>query len=324
MLFDLAEGAGTVLLTSDQAGWLEAALDVAGLRGRIPVVVVDPEEAAQPNTARRLELGPELLVVPADRRRELRPVDIGPAGFAAGAMWCLDTLTSNNSKSSIWAVGPMVGGGLGLAAWSNRQVDRHGPQAHGRIVAAGIGWGLAHAVAGTATMGRTRAANGIQRYPFLTGLDTMGLVLPLYFPDFTLPQRAAVAAGLAAIVGVGLVLMPEPVVWSHLACELLWSVAPTLSIVGLGDGLRQNAERLNSQLASEEEAAVGRAFAEGRESVISMVSEAARAMERSFEDSQGDLAADVAREIVVRLAELEQRLQRLGGSARAHAGVGAG
>ncbi len=320
VLFDLGEGDGTVLLTGGQVGWLEAALHAAELRGRVPVVVVDPEEAAQPNTARRIAVGPTLLVVPADRRKELRPVDIGPAGFAAGAMWCLDTMTSNNSNSAIWAVGPMVGAGLGLAAWSNRQVDRHGPGAHGKIVAAGIGWGLAHAAAGTATMSRTRATNGIQRYPFLTGVDTMGLILPLYFPDFTLPQRMAVVAGLAAIVGVGLVLMPEPIIWTHLACELLWSVAPTLSIVGLGDGLRQNAERLNSQLAAEEEVAVRRAFAEGREFVISMVDGAARTVERGFEDSKDHLLPGVADEIRVRLAELGQRLQRLGGSAGAVAG----
>jgi hypothetical protein len=315
VLFAPAEGAGTVLLSGDQAGWLDDALDALELRGRVPVLVVDPAEAAQPNTARRIRVGTELLVVPADRRKGLQPVDIGPAGFAAGAMWCFDTLTSNNSKSSVYAIGPMVGGAFGLAAWSNWQVDRHGPRAHGRIVAAGMGWALAHAVAGTATMSRTRAGNGMQRYPFLSGLDTMGLILPLYFSDFTRPQQAAVVAGLALVIGVGLLLMPEPVVWTHLGCELLWSVAPTLSIVGLGDGLSASAERLNAQLAEEEDIAISRAFAEGRDFVISMVNEASLTVQRAFEVSKEHVRPDVAAEIELRLAELGRRLNRLGGSA---------
>jgi hypothetical protein len=252
-----------------------------------------------------------MVVVPANRGQGLAPVDVGPGAFVAGAMWCLDTMSSANSKSARWAVGPMVAAGFGLAAWSNRKVDREGAEAHWHIVLAGIGWSMAQAVAGTATMTNTRAANGMQRYPFLTGVDTLGLILPLYFGEFSTVQQVVVLAGLASVIGVGLVLLPEPVLWTHLICDLLWSVSQALSIVGLGDGLSDDARRLSDQLAGAEEGALTQAFADGRSFVILLVSEAGRNVRRAFEATASVIDPEVAEEIKRRLDEMELRLEQL-------------
>jgi hypothetical protein len=310
--FSLPPGDGTILLTANQWSWLESALDALDLRGRVPVEVVDPDEARQPDTPRRLRVGGAMVSVPGDRVRGLTPIDVGPMGFVVGAMWCLDTLSSGNSGSSPWAVTPVVVGGLGLAAWSNRQVEQYGSSAHRRIIAGGFAMAVAQTVASTATMSRTRARNGMQRFPFLAGVDMLGLMLPLYFDEFSPTERRVIVAGLIGVVGLGLLLMPEPTIWAHLVSELLWSGAAALSITGLGDGLSEDAERLNLVLSEADDAAIVAAFADGRSFVVSMVAEARDAVRRTFEETRARMMPSVSAEIERRLDEMRSRLDRLG------------
>jgi hypothetical protein len=306
--FVLQPGDGTVLLSGAQARWLEGVLDSTTLRGRVTVAVVDPDEAGRPTTPRRLLVGGELVVVPADRVRGLTPVDIGPSGFVIGAIWALDTISSGDSGSSPWAVGPVVAGGMLLAAWAHRQVDRHGQDAHPRILAAGVAMALAQAVAGTATMTRTRASNGMQRHPYLAGVDMMGVLVSLYADEFSVLLAAGVGAGVVATIGLGVLLMPEPVDWAHLVCDLLWSAAAALAISGLRSGLDEDADRINAELARVDDANVNRAFADGRASVVSMVADAARRARRAFDASKGAMNPTVSTEVEHRFDEIRNRL----------------
>jgi len=309
---DLEPGAGTVLLTGVQSRWLESALDSLDLRGRVPVVVVDPDEAAQPTTVRRLLVGDDLLVVPADQARGLTPIDIGPSGFVIGSMWAFDTLSPSNSGSAPWAVGPVVAGGVGLAAWAHRQVDRRGADAHPQILAAGVGMALAQAVAGTATMTRTRANNGLQRYPFIAGVDMLGLLVSIYAEDLEPRHVWGVGLGALGVIGLGLVLMPEPIIWTHLFCELLWSTAAAVAISGLGSGLSAEAIQVNQQLAEVDDAAISQAFSDGRAAVVSMVADAGRRVRQAFEESRSLVLPSMAAEVEQRLDEMSKRLQALG------------
>jgi hypothetical protein len=307
---DVDPGAGTMLLTGGQAAWLEGALDELGLRGRARVTVVDG--ATPPTTPRRILIGEDVVLIPADRITGLSPIDVGPLGFVVGAIWCLDTMSSANARTSPWAVGPVVAGGLGLAAWSNRQIDRDGARAHRRVVASAFGMAAAHAVAGTVTMSSTRARNGMQRFPFLSGVDMLGLMLPLYLDEFGWTEQVGMALGLIGLIGLGLLLMPEPIIWTHLVCELLWSGAAALSITGLATGLSHDAGRLHRQLSEEEDAAVNRSFVEGRAFVVSMVAEAGVGARRAFHEVSDQLAPVVADEIGRRLDEVWGRLRALG------------
>jgi hypothetical protein len=315
----LEPGAGTMLLTGGQAAWLDGALDDLGLRGRVRVTVVGSDEGTPPTTPRRILVGDAAVLIPADRITGLSPIDVGPLGFVVGAIWCLDTMSSANARTSAWAVGPVVAGGLGLAAWSSGQIDRHGARAHRRIVASAFGMAAAHAVAGTMTMSSTRARNGMQRFPFLSGVDMLGLMLPLYLDEFGRVEQVGVAVGLIGLVCLGLLLMPEPIIWTHLICELLWSGAATLSITGLATGLSDDAGRLNRQLSEEEDEAVNRSFAEGRAFVVSMVAEAGVNARRAFHEVSDQLAPVVADEIERRLDEVWDRLRALGYDAGANA-----
>jgi hypothetical protein len=313
----LQPGDGTILLSGSQSSWLESALDALGLRGPVSVEVVDAEEARQPDTPRHLRVGGTAVAVPRDRVKGLTPIDVGPMGFVVGAMWCLDTMSPGSSGSSPWAVMPVVAGGFGLAAWSNRQVEQYGSAAHRRIIASGFALAVVHAVGATKTMTRTRARNGVQRYPFLSGVEMLGLMLPLYFEEFSTTEQVVIVAGVLGLVGLGLVLMPEPILWTHLVSELLWSGAATLSISGLGDGLSEDAEQLNRQLSEVEDAAIARAFADGRAFVVSLVAEARDGVRRAFDETRARISPTVSAEIELRLDEMRSRLDRLGYEAAA-------
>ncbi len=272
--FDLRPGEGTALLTGAQARWLESALDARTLRGRVPVALLDPDEASRPATARRLLVDGVLLVIPADKDRGLTPVDIGPSGFIIGAVWAFDTI--GDSGSSPWAVVPVVGAGAFLAAWAHRQVDRDVPDAPARILAAGVGMAFVQAVTATATMTRMQAVNGMQRHPFLAGVDMLGVLFSLYADEPPSCWWSALGPGWPPRSAVGLLLMPEPIVWSHLVCDLLWSGAAAMAISGLRRALDGDAELMSADLARIDDADINQAFADGRASVVSMVADAAR------------------------------------------------
>lgn len=308
--FDLPAGEGTVLLSGAQARWLESALDDRDLRGPVAVAVLDPEAAARPTTPRALLVDGVPLVIPADRGRGLTPVDIGPSGFLIGAVWALDTI--GDSGASPRAVAPVACAGAVLAAWAHRQVDRDGPDAHARILAAGVGMAFVQAVSATATMTRMRAANGMQRHPFLAGVDMLGVLISLYADELSPGLLAAVGAGVAATIGVGVLLMPEPVIWSHLVCDLLWSGAAALAISGLRRALDGDAEQMSADLARIDDANINRAFADGRAFVVSMVADAARRAQGAFDASKDGLTPSMRAEIERRFDEIHIRLAAIG------------
>jgi hypothetical protein len=309
---DLEAGAGTVLLTGPQSQWLASSLDSMGLRGRVAVKVVDPDEAAQPTTVRRLSVGDQFVIIPADQSRRLTPIDIGPSVFLIGSIWASDSLSRSGSRSAPWAVGPVMAGGVALTAWAHRQVDRRGADAHPQILAAALGMAAAQAVAGTATMTRTRANNGLQRYPFVAGVDMLAVLVSIYAEELEPRHRLGVGLGVVGVVVLGLLLMPEPILWSHLFCELLWSAAAALAISGLGSDLTAEAAQISQQLAEEDEAAISRAFSDGRAAVVSMVGDAGRRVREAFEASRPVVLHSMAAEIEKRLDEMSNRLRALG------------
>lgn len=106
--------------------------------------------------------------------------------------------------------------------------------------------------------------------------------------------------------------MPEPIVWTHLICDLLWSGAAALSISGLASGLSEDADQLSRQLSEVEDSPISQAFAEGRTSVVSMVAEAGLTARRAFDGARERLVPSVAEEIEHRLDEMGKRLEDLG------------
>jgi hypothetical protein len=308
---EIEEGHGTILLSGHQASWLEAALDELSLRGMVKVAAVDIVEARQPNQPRRLRVGNFALDIPADLRPGLVAFDVGPLGFLASSFWFADTLGRGGIKPSLWAVGPGVAAGPVLAIWAHREVARRGEAAHGRVLFTALGHALVHAAASTGTMRKTRNAEGIQRLPFLGGINMLVMMMPLYWSDLHPNQRLLAISGIGAILVVGLLLFPERIRWSHLIAELLWPAAAFYSMATMRSQLESDARQLNAQLEESDKVVVANAFAEGRSYVLGLVSETRYSAHREFAAVREQLDQRLSAEAARRLNEVDQRLEEL-------------
>ena len=147
----------------------------------------------------------------------------------------------------------------------------------------------------------------------------LGLMLPLYFDEFA--GRAAGVAGPHRRGGARAAPHAEPTIWSHLVSELLWSGAAALSITGLGDGLSEDAERLNRLLSEADDAAVP----PSPTAVRSWSPWWPRPGTACAGPSRGqDRGPSVSAEIERRLDEMRSRLDRLGYGRRPAIAVGRG
>ena len=309
--FDLPEGHGTILLSSRQEAWLEAALDDLALRGTLKVAVVDIAEAHQPNQPRRLVVGEHTLEIPADPHPGLVPFDVGPLGFLASSMWFADTLLPGGCDPRPWAVGPGAAIGPLLAIWAHREVVRRGESAHGRVLFAALAHGLVHTAASTGTMQTIESPEGIQRFPFLGGINMVALMMPLYWNDLDTAQRVVAVTGVVAILTLGLLLFPERIQWSHFVAELLWPAAAFYSMSTMRSQLASDALELSAELEKEDRRALANALAEGRSYVLGLASETRYAARRDFATLKEQMDGRISAEVERRLDEVDKRLEEL-------------
>ena len=308
---DLAPGQGAILLSAQQSSALDAALDELSLHGTVAASVMDIAAAHQPNQPIQLDVGGHLVTIPADPMPGLVPFDIGPIGFLASSLYFVDNLAPGECEPNPWAVAPTVAAGPLLAMWAHRQVTRRGPQSHPQVLAAALAHAMIHSVTSTGTMASTRNAAGVQRFPFLGGVNMLSVMVPTYWPDLDRRQRVLVLGGLVSIVGVGLVLFPEPLQWTHVAAELLWPLAALVSMFSIGTqhdaDSRTFADELDRSAADRLEAA----FLEGRSFVLGLVS-GARYRARQQLNSVGlGLDPRTRIEVTRRLDEVDERLAAL-------------
>lgn len=309
--FEIRAGAGAILLTSHQAAWLESTLDQLVLRGMLIVTVSDIDQARRPNRPCRLAVGEHVIDVPPDPRPDLVPFDFAPLGFLAASLWFADTRVPGECDSALWAVGPVIASGPPLAIWSHREVVRRGEAAHGRVLFAALGQALANAVASTGTMRNIRNHEGIQRFPFLLGIEMVAMMTPLYWRDLDANQRLGAIAAIAVILALGLVLFPERVQWSHFTVELLWAAAAFYSMSAVRPQLAADASWLRAELEVADQHVLTNAFAEGRSYVLGLVSETRNAAWREFAAIHRKLDARMRAEVERRLNEVDTRLEEL-------------
>lgn len=155
--------------------------------------------------------------------------------------------------------------------------------------------------------------NGLQRYPFLAGVDMPAVLVSHYADELPPSVLAGVGTGVLVTLGLGFHFMPEPIVWPHLLCELLWSAAVALALSGLGSDLDEDAATLSEELGRDDEANLNRAFADGRASVVSTVADASRRARRAFDASKEAMNPMIRAEVERRFDEVHTRLADLGG-----------
>jgi hypothetical protein len=183
--------------------------------------------------------------------------------------------------------------------------------AHGRVLFVALGHSLIHAVASTLTMRNTRNPEGIQRFPFLGGVNMVAMMMPLYWGDLGTTQRVLAVAAVGGIVALGLTLFPEQIEWSHVVAELLWPAAAFYSISTLRTQLELDAKQLNAELEEQDQGVLTNAFAEGRSYVLGLASETRYAARRDFTAAREHLDERVSVEVERRLNEVDKRLEEL-------------
>jgi len=302
--FDIVPGDGIHILTAKQAQWLAAACDRLTLRGQVSVSVDASKQGNRPGRPLDVRLAQMRVEVPPDDDQGVTPLDLGSLGLAAFAYWVFESTTSRNAQCARWVGWPIAAANLYGAAWAQRQVRRGGAQSHGAILTFACATSIAQAVASSLTIRQPENVQGKQRLPFLTGLNVVGMMLPLYWRDLDRNQRTTVISGLAATVGLGMWLYPERISKGDLARELLWAVAASWATARLRRSFEESADGLETDLAEKAERAEERAFGEGRSFVIQLVSDAVMAL-------QNQLGGSVDLDMRLR-AEVERRLHGVG------------
>ena len=136
------------------------------------------------------------------------------------------------------------------------------------------------------------------------------LVLRLYWDDLSVAWKAVALGGVAALGSLGLVLAKRPLPWLRLVAELLWLAAAVTSAGLMPAAYRDEADRHQADQLNEDRATLERAFAEGRSSVVALVSaarlEAWRALHRQVAMGSQDFET-----VTSRLEAIDRMLKEL-------------
>lgn len=306
----VGDGVGTMLLSSLQAGWLEAALDDLDLRGPVRVTAVEPAEAGRSNQPTDLLVNDAVIHLPSDPGARIIPFDPGPLGFLAAAMWTLDSV-GKETRADPWAAGPVAAAQVGLAVWAHRTIDRMGDGSHWTIVRVALASGVLQTIATMATMQRTPGEPGLERYPFLGSVNVLSMLVALYSQDLTPGQLLTVAGGLAATTAIGLVLAPKPLVWIDFISGLLWTGASVVSVARMNSLFGEDADSMVAGLTEQDEARLHEAFSSGRALPLRLATDAQRTMRVEVACLEIQPPPELADEVNRRLAEIDRRLEQI-------------
>lgn len=307
----VAEGDGTVLLTTAQTEHLTQVLEAMALCGDVTMAVTDREQALLPGQPRQLTIAGQPVVIPADAERALVRFDPGPLALVLGALWTLDTLTPSGGATAPWAVVPVAAAGLWAARWANRRLRQVGEAARRDVVVATIGYAAVQGLATTCTLRRPSGSDDIQRFPFLVGMDTLATLLAFYhgqLPPYW--ELTAWGAGLA-IVLVGLRTLGSPVDKVDFAAECLWPMTAVVGLGGLGAALDAAGRRLVSEQAGDDAQTLDAAYRSGRQTVIDLVGSVRDDVVRVLDDLAATGDDPLARVARHRIAEVDRRLEDL-------------
>ncbi len=303
-------GAGTLLLSSRQAQYLEQALDELPLRGRVTVSVRGTETMWNLGEARLLEVNGIPLEIPADKRADVMPFDPGPFAFLSAAMWALDSLGGETGADPLLVV-PVAAAQVGLAWWAHLTIRHAGPAAHRRIVWLALASGLLQTIVTSASMQPMADSTRIQRFPCLPAANVAVMLLSLYEEDLTRRERNISAGIILSTLAVGVALQPKPIVWVDFLSGTLWSVATSIAMAATPAMFTQDADALANELRQDDDLRSRKAFTSGRKLLVRMIEETQSETRRGMADSSDQLPDNLSVELVRRMAEIDRRIEEL-------------
>jgi hypothetical protein len=273
VLVDITEGEGTVVLTAAQSSFLLSTLRSMNLQGTIHVRLAEPNQARLPGKPLQLQVNGVLVQIERDRSERFAPFDPGPAMFFVSAWWFLTTARSSGPDVPLQRAVPQALLSIIGAFWAHKRINTMGDRAHAEILGVLAGLSALHAGLTTASMGRPFSPEGIRRYTSLDGLLAFVMLIPLYLGDLSKRQRSALVASLSSVVFLGIGLTPSPRKFTHWTLEAIWPLSALIASMGIGRAVDADAGELQSELDESGEVAITRAFAQGQQSVVSMVRE---------------------------------------------------
>lgn len=308
----LPEGQGTTLLTGAQADLLELLLDACELHGRVEVRLANTNARRHsPGAPLSLHVNGDTLEVPADRQTVVRPPDVAPVTFLLGAIWFARTGMPTAEWVPVRALALPVAGTLAGAWSSERQLRRHGTDAHTRILWHALANAGVHLVLASRTMRRPFNNQGGQNFPFYASLAVPAILAGHYHAGLSFRQRVHVALVMAGLCLIGWLLARPPRQLRAFLLSLTWPLASYLPGIGLAEEFGRAAVMLAEQLSRGDAAATSDAFMRGRTEVIGLAEAAYDDALHQFERLVTTFEPDRRCELERRLEEVARRLENL-------------
>ncbi|MCC5576000.1 hypothetical protein IMZ11_10150 [Microtetraspora sp. AC03309] len=287
---------GGLLLSPAQVAELGTSLDAMDLSGTAEVAVV---RAAPLGGEQVLRVAGRRVVLPADGRAAVPPLDLGPPVIAIGGVGSLAHSWPDMDRVPLAATIPLALLAFCLAYWAHALIVRRGAAAHAPVLAAALAYGGLDATVSTALLGNV-TAGGLTRLPFLHFLLWTGPLTAMYLRDLTMHRRVAALAFLLLVLGGCAWLLPHSVSVADLS-TLVWPLAFTVGASGLRDLLDRDTGAFANSVADAHDAAAAAGFLAGRADVLRLVEDAGR-------EASERLAADRDLLDPVFLPEIERRL----------------
>jgi hypothetical protein len=258
-----------LLLSPPQVAALGAALDALGLSGRVRVAVT---RASALGGEQILRVAGRRVVLPADGRPSVPPLDLGPPIIAIGGAGSLAHSWPDMDGVPLAATIPLALLAWCLAYWAHVLIARRGAAAHGPVLAAALGYGALDATVSTTLLGNV-SAGGLTRLPFLHFLLWTGPLAAMYLRDLTPRRRAGAVAFLLLVVFGCASLLRHAVSLADLS-TLVWPLALTAGASGLRDLLDHDTRAFADSVVRAHDAAAAAGFAAGRDDVLRLVEDA--------------------------------------------------
>ncbi len=308
--FVLPPGEGTVVLSPAQATALARALDEVDIAGDVAVSVARSRRREDSREARVLRVGDFEVTLPLERVEHLVSLGPVPVALAMGAAWALPTMARRYGGSPPARVLPWAAAQLCLAAWAHWCCTRQRDLPYGPLACLAFLAATGNSATVTRHVRGHLGPDGQVHFPFMDNAVAPVILAGLCWPDLAGRWKGAVTSCALLLGLTGLALARRPVPMLRLGGEALWLAAAWASAGLLPAGYQEQAEALRQELAEEDEKVLNDAFAEGRSSVLRLVSgarwEAWRAARR-----QGERNTEEAARVTERLEAIDEMLREL-------------
>jgi hypothetical protein len=304
----VAEGAGTTLLTRYQADALTFRLESLPVRGPIHIDLSGAERVdhRRPGRALSVLIDGEPYQLPADPSLRIGEVNPAPPVFAFAAVMALNPIRRpDGAVPPLWAALSAIGFAAAGANFIGKPALQTAP--------AQVGAGVALAALQGAICARfaevRRTSAGAHLFHGTYGIAPVLLLLSTNWERLSIAERVEVLSALAAIASASYLIAERPRSARDLACALAWPLAAFVGSTGVNAATARQSELLAGRLRAEDDRVESAQFAEGRRSVLNLVTAALAEAEATAVDPSLD--PDVREIVIDRLIPVRSLLTRI-------------